>query len=92
MGASLAIRALRAPVNGRAFRVLSAMALTAKDTDDIPAYYGGWDYLALCLGYDGLTGAAHTAVRRAVAELVTAGLIKPDGHAPSGNRRYVIRL
>lgn len=92
MGAALVKRALTRPVNGRAFRVLVAMCITAKDTDDPAVYYGGWDYLALALGYETYSRNAHEQVRRAVAELVAAGVIKPDGYAPGGNRRYVLRL
>lgn len=72
--------------------VLVRMAQTALDDDDPPVYFGGWDTLALALGYDHYTHTADVTVGRAVARLVDAGLIKPDGYAPAGNRRYRLHL
>jgi len=69
--------------------VLVRMAQTAIDDDDWPVYFAGWDTLALALGLEDNTGPrAERKVGRAIAELVEAGLIKPDGYAPGGNRRY----
>lgn len=68
------------------------MCYTAKDTDSMPAYFGGWDTLALCLGYEEHSHAAENAVGRAIRQLTEAGYIKPDGFASGGNRRYRIEL
>jgi hypothetical protein len=60
------------------------MALNAHDTGtrDAPArtYFRGWEHLALAaLGREAYDDAAMHAVKRAVAELVGAGLVKPKG-------------
>lgn len=79
--------------NSTARLLLVRMAHTAKDTDEFPAYFGGWDTLALALGYDSPTSkAAEKAVGRSIAQLIEAGYISADGFAPGGNRRYLLHL
>lgn len=72
--------------------LLARMAYMAKDSEEQPAYFGGWDTLALCLGYEKFDHAADLAVGRAVRQLIESGYIKPDGYASGGNRRYRIEL
>lgn len=57
-------------------------------------YFGGWEPLALALGYDGLTEAAKTKVKRAVRGIRDKGLVKPMvAHAKTGERQvYRITL
>jgi hypothetical protein len=72
--------------------VLYAMAHYAHDTGhppDTPArcYFGGWELIAGYLGYDKYNRSVHERIRRAIAELVEAGHIVPQGrrggrHAP----------
>lgn len=51
-------------------------------------YFGGWEPLALALGYDGLTEAAKTKVKRAVRGVREKGLVKPMvAHAQTGERQ-----
>lgn len=77
----------------RARLVLVRMCVSAKDADRPPIYYGGWPHLAEPLGFASYTGAAHTAVTRAVRELSTAGLIKAHGApGPRHNVTYELRL
>src|SRR4051812_38241073 len=56
------------------------MCLQAKDTDEEPVYFGGWQALALSLGYpDPQPGtAAERAVSRAIAELVRACFVSAN--------------
>lgn len=61
-------------LRGSAFRLLVHMALTAKDSDSPPHYWGGRDGMAEALG-KGADAAGHQAVKRAVASLVAAGAI-----------------
>jgi len=69
--------------------LLCRMAWTAKDSDQWPAYFAGWDTLALALGYEEPESmAAQKAIARALAQLTEAGCITPDGFAKGGNRRY----
>ena len=82
---------------------LIRMALSAKDNDSNPAYWAGWEPLALTLGYDlpdrndpeaeKRRRSIRRNVSRAVKEITTAGLIRvPDGHrAQIGTRqRYLL--
>lgn len=51
-------------------------------------YFGGWEPLALALGYDGLTSAAKEKVRRSIKGCRSKGLIKPlIAHAQTGERQ-----
>lgn len=75
--------------------VLVSMALQAKDTDVRPAYFGGWEPLAIVLGYidDPRSDRAHQAVKRAVRELVTLAYVETDGLRPrSWKRKYYLTL
>jgi len=71
--------------------VLLGMATVAHDRGrppDVPeaCYFGGWEYLAQAwLGYPKLDTTSERAVARAVAELVTAGVLAPMGRR-GGNR------
>ena len=73
--------------------VLGYMCLVALDKQNDkgqPAglYFGGWEPLALALGYDGLTEAAKTKVKRAVKGIRDKGLVKPMvAHAQTGERQ-----
>lgn len=73
--------------------VLGYMCITALDKPNgkgQPAglYFGGWEPLALALGYDGLTDAAKTKVKRAVKGIRDKGLVKPlVSHAQYGERQ-----
>ena len=73
--------------------VLGYMCVTALDKENgkgQPArlYFGGWEPLALALGYDELSDAAKTKVKRAVKGLRARGLIKPMvAHAKTGERQ-----
>lgn len=59
----------------RARIVLVAMALHAMDSDETPAYFGGWEALSIPLGYSEPNETARRAVQRAVTELRDCGLI-----------------
>lgn len=73
--------------------VMGYMCLVALDKENAkgqPArlYFAGWEPLALALGYDDLTDAAKTKVKRAIKGLRDRGLIKPlVGHAQIGERQ-----
>lgn len=78
----------------RPFRLLAFMALTAKDDDQPPCFWGGRETLAVGLGRDVPTGddaaskrarhAAFEAVRSSLSQLVTAGAIKRTRSASPG--------
>lgn len=80
-------------LSGNAYKVLIAMSLSALDKpkEGRPAslYFGGWDALAISLGYDdaerGSTG--HNAVARAIRELRKARHISPMVDARRGYRQ-----
>lgn len=66
--------------------VLFVMAMDAHDTGTKklpPAYYfRGWGHLARMLGHEGIqTAGGHSAVARAIRQLVAAGLIERDDSA-----------
>src|SRR5690349_19966600 len=74
--------------------VLGYMCLVALDKENgkgQPAglYFGGWEPLALALGYDSIdTKAAKERVRKAVKGVREKGLIKPMvAHAQTGERQ-----
>jgi hypothetical protein len=73
--------------------VLGYMCLVALDKENgkgQPAglYFGGWEPLALALGYDELTPAAKEKVRRSVKGIREKGLVKPMvAHAQTGERQ-----
>lgn len=69
-------------------RLLVAMAVTAKDSDQSPAYWGGRDAQAAALGNRGSAG--HRAVTRALRALSEAGLIETVGAAPGRPARYLL--
>ncbi|MEP9384533.1 hypothetical protein [Nocardioides sp. KR10-350] len=76
--------------------VLLRMAVTAHDGDEEPRYHAGWIPLALFLGYP-LGSAkerdtAKRAVKRALRELVEAGLVKPLHEWEKGRRVYLLLL
>src|SRR4051794_5319020 len=80
-------------LNAAELIVLGYMCLVALDKENgkgQPAglYFGGWEPLALALGYDALTEAAKTKVKRAVRGCRDKGLIKPMvAHAQTGERQ-----
>jgi hypothetical protein len=67
-----------------------AMADMALDRDTERAeagiYYGGWENLALWLGYPEYTPTAKEAVRRAINGLVDAKVIEQIGPGGGGHR------
>lgn len=102
MGATLVAQAVQrwAPhVSDRAFRVLIAMAVIARDRPgkDIPAklYFGGQEGLTACLRRErgGTTDSAVKTVKRAVKELIDAGAIRCTQPAVLGsNAVYLLTL
>lgn len=80
-------------LSGNAYKVLVAMSMSALDkpSNGRPAslYWGGWDALALALGYDAAdrNSAGHNAVARAVRELKTGRHITPMVEAGRGTRQ-----
>lgn len=86
-----------AALSGNAYKVLICMATTALDKtkDGRPAglYFGGWDALAITLGYPDADpeSAGKAAVKRAVSELRKRGHITPMVTARTGSRQsYLI--
>jgi hypothetical protein len=72
--------------------VLVTMCMGADDRDPVPVYYGGWDRLAIVLGYPEQHRVAKRAVARCVARLVEAKFIERAGTGYRGARaEYVIR-
>ena len=77
-------------LSGNAYKVLVTMALHALDKpkDGRPAslYWGGWDTLAVALGYDNADrgSAGRNAVARAVRDLRSARHITPMNDARRG--------
>lgn len=80
-------------LSGNAYKVLVVMAMSALDKpkDGRPAslYWGGWDALAVALGYDDAArgSAGHNAVARAVRELKKARHVTGMGEARTGSRQ-----
>jgi hypothetical protein len=73
--------------------VLSAMARHAMDRDEQPAYFGGWQALAIPLGYTDHDETARRAVGRAIEELRRAGYIRQDRKTSrSWKRRWYLEL
>jgi hypothetical protein len=78
---------------GNAYKVLVAMSMTALDkpSQGRPAslYWGGWDALALVLGYPdaGRDSAGHGAVKQAIKSLRDGGHISPMVDAGRGTRQ-----
>lgn len=77
------------------------MALSARDLDRPPIYFGGWEFLAGGLGWprddvddpEPYPPAAKRAVARAVSELVAIGAVKSYGAAGRGhNVTYELRI
>ena len=68
------------------------MAVTARDDDDPPRYFGGWEPLAKALGYVEQDESARAFVRRVVGLLVKHGLIARHGAAArtGRNAEYVL--
>lgn len=66
----------------RPFRLLTYMALVAKDSTAQPTYWGGRDGLCIGLGVEA-TPSGHRVARRAIADLEAAGAIerKYVGHS-----------
>lgn len=86
-------------LSDRAHLVLLGMADVAHDTGTKTTpqgvYFGGWERLAMAwLRFPKFTKAAQEAVRRAIAELVTAGLITPLGRhgGRHGPREYLLNI
>lgn len=101
MGATLVAQVIAnwSHVSDRAFRVLIAMAVTARDnaTKDIPkgVYFGGQEHLTLALARsrDGSTDSAIRTVKRAIQELTKAGAIQCTQPAVLGsNAVYKLTL
>lgn len=89
--------ARHADLPARPYKALIRMCLSAhdRDTADTPAriYRGGWEPLALALGYSLDDPARHAAVRkevtRACRDLKDRGIIKPLVENPGvGTRQY----
>lgn len=80
-------------LSGNAYKALVAMSLSALDkpSNGRPAglYWGGWDALALALGYENASrnSAGHNAVARAVRELRAAKHVTPMVDAGRGTRQ-----
>ncbi len=81
-------------VRDPAFRVLVAIALTTRDEDDPPVFWGGVELLAAALGRRApLTEADLRAVGRAMGQLRTVGAIVRVQHsAPGKAPRHELRL
>lgn len=68
-------------LSGNAYKVLVTMSMSALDKpkDNRPShlYWGGWDALAVSLGYDNAerNSSGHVIVKRAIKELRSAGHI-----------------
>lgn len=97
MGSGLVAAALlplaELELSPRARLVLTRMCSAAKDADTPPIYFGGWGPLAEALGFATYTRSAHSAVARAVKELLECGVIKSYGApGPGHNVTYEIRL
>lgn len=105
MGVNLvsAVVVNHAGLSNRAFRVLVRMALSALDKTNERGqppglYWGGWEVLALSLGRQDLETPsarrlAQETVRRAIQELVAAGLVTPLHVAQRGTRQtYQLNL
>lgn len=90
------------PISPAARCLLLVMCQTAKDSDSDPTYFGGSVFLARALGYKAgtdeyggevLEEPGKSAVVRAVAELVDAGLIcQVEGIKRTWKRRWLITL
>jgi hypothetical protein len=95
-----AVYALWADLPDRPFRVLAYMALTAKDADDPPKFWGGRESLAVAIGRkvspndsEASVRTTFRAVRSAVKQLIEADAIKLDRHhAPGVPARYALQL
>lgn len=80
-------------LSGNAYKVLIAMSVSALDkpSNGRPAslYWGGWDALAVTLGYDDAArgSAGHNAVARAVRELKKARHVSSLIEAGRGSRQ-----
>lgn len=80
-------------LSGNAYKVLVAMSISALDkpSNGRPAslYWGGWDALAMVLGYDNAdrNSAGHNAVARAVRELKAGRHVTPMVDAGRGTRQ-----
>lgn len=78
-------------LSDRAFRLLVFMSWHSLDTPkgNMPAcvYARGWQHAAELLWPGLAPAAAEQRVRRAMAELVTAGKVKPLGVAARGHRQ-----
>jgi hypothetical protein len=98
MGAKLVARAqlyvlprLRPNQDDRARIVLTAMCLTAKDTDREPTYFGGSADLARMLGFMPGDTAGERAVSRALGALIDQGVIEQTGRTSvRGKRRWLL--
>lgn len=77
MGARHALTAMRvwSDLGHAPMRLLVHMALTTKDSDDHPHYYGGSKAKAAALGFDGSTRGSERAVERAMKALKDAGAV-----------------
>jgi hypothetical protein len=76
------------------FRLLAYMALTAKDDDSPPRFWGGRESLAIGIGRTPPhTETDFRAVGRAMGKLRSAGAVELEQHSSPGRRaNYVIRL
>jgi hypothetical protein len=92
MGHQNAARALLVQCTPRAKLVLVTMALHSLDPGakrgEPLHYFGGWQVLAMSLGFEDYGITAKSAVARAVAELVDKGLVKPVDRTSSGTPVY----
>lgn len=93
MGARLVKKAidLWPDLTDRQHRVLTLMALTAKDDDARPAYFGGRDFLVSRLGMTPGTDASYESVRKVCTGLVKRGALARVMHGHHG-RNSVFEL
>ncbi|MFC8731571.1 hypothetical protein ACFT5B_03840 [Luteimicrobium sp. NPDC057192] len=91
--------AVRLGLDPQPRHVLFRMAIDAKDDDDPPRYYAGWERLAESCGYNLRTldakryAAAKRAITKLVGRLVALGLVERDGDAFLGHRQvYLLHL
>lgn len=76
-----------------AARVLMAMAMTARDSDANPLYFGGSDALVMACGYDVQDESGQRAVRRALDRLKRLGYVERLAGTPQRwNRRWILNI
>lgn len=81
-------------ISHAAARALIYMARMTRDADSPPVYWGGWaDLATLGMGYREYDRKAQQAVRRAIRELLEAGIIKVvRPPSPGKNTEYALYI